>query len=132
MISGIYAIYNCANGKFYIGSAVNLGKRIAQHKSNLKNNRHPNKYIQYSYNKYGDVNFQFLIIEICNFEKTLEREQWWLDITNAYNRLKGYNARPKAESNLGKKTPEDVKLKLSLNSGKRNWDLWPHVLGSKC
>lgn len=36
--SGIYQIINTVNGKRYIGSAVNLGKRWINHRVGLKNN----------------------------------------------------------------------------------------------
>ena len=36
MSGGIYKIVNTVNGKCYIGSAVNLDKRIYEHKYHLK------------------------------------------------------------------------------------------------
>lgn len=126
MISGIYEIINLVNGKSYIGSAINLNKRFVQHFSNLKNNRHSNRYLQSAWNKY-ERQFEFRIIEIVEDKtKLLEREQFWIDTRQTYNRNIGYNLRPKASSNLGRITSEETKIKL------RKLDMWPHKGGYNC
>ena len=65
MLSGIYKITNKVNGKFYIGSANNLKRRKWEHFCNLKHNKHCNKKLQYSYNKYSKENFKFEILSNC-------------------------------------------------------------------
>jgi len=45
-ILGIYKITNLKNGKVYIGSSKNIKRRLIEHKSRLKNNKHINKYFQ--------------------------------------------------------------------------------------
>lgn len=60
---GIYKIKNLKNNKIYIGSSNNIEKRINEHFRNLKNNKHPNKHLQLSYNKYGKENFTYEILE---------------------------------------------------------------------
>jgi len=47
--------------------------------SSLKRNKHFNKYIQRSWNKYGEENFMFEILENCEVEKLIEREQYYID-----------------------------------------------------
>ena len=67
---GIYKITNLTNNKCYIGSSFNLFNRLHNHKTNLRKNRHHNVYLQRAYNKYGEENFKFEIVEIINnFEK---------------------------------------------------------------
>lgn len=56
---GIYKITNIINNKCYIGQSTNLKERVNWHKAELKRNRHYNKYLQASYNKYGLENFTF-------------------------------------------------------------------------
>jgi len=90
--SGIYKII--INNSFYIGSACNLYQRLHQHKSNLINNKHHNKYLQNVFNKYKIVNFE--IISICPKEYLLKVEQWFID-----NLKPKYNIRKEAHSNYG-------------------------------
>ena len=90
---GIYKITNVINGMIYIGSSVELKKRITQHKSDLRNNRHHSPRLQNSFNKYGKENFVFEIIEEldCDRETLREVEQHYLDKYNSYDRNTGFN-----------------------------------------
>lgn len=55
--SGVYKI---TIGKhFYIGSSQDVYSRKSSHLSKLKLKKHPNKYMQNVYNKYGKENFVF-------------------------------------------------------------------------
>jgi len=114
-ISGIYKIENKVNGKFYIGSAVDIHKRWREHRNGLKANRHVNTYLQRSFNKHGIDNFILSIIEvIIEKEILVKREQYWFDLLKPYNPKVGYNILPTAGSNLGHKhsdiTIEKIKL----------------------
>lgn len=111
--SGIYKILNLVNNKIYIGSAVKLDMRWAQHKSKLKLNEHPNKYLQSSFNKNGLENFKFIKLEFCEKDKLIEREQYWIDALKAFNREVGYNTRTMAHSNIGIKCSDETKKILS-------------------
>ena len=115
MISGIYKITNTRNGKIYVGSSKNLKERIWGHKCMLRKNNHHSKYLQNSYNLYGEEMFLFEIIEKCTKDNLLIREQYWMDFYNSYNRENGYNSRPKAQNNLGLKHSEETKKKISLS-----------------
>ncbi len=64
--SGIYAIYSKIDGSLYIGSALNLRKRRTHHVHLLRNNKHYSIYLQNIYNKYGEENLSFQIIEIVS------------------------------------------------------------------
>jgi group I intron endonuclease len=79
-VSGIYRITCTANGKFYIGSAVNLRRRRNAHFRHLRRKTHANPKLQNAWNKYGEDSF---IIEVLEFvlipEFLLVREQYWLD-----------------------------------------------------
>ena len=54
--SGIYKL--SVGGHVYIGSSKNLYARLAEHRSDLKENRHSNNFLQKVYNKYGIENMQ--------------------------------------------------------------------------
>lgn len=105
--SGIYQITCTANGKIYIGSAANLIARWRVHQSELNNSKHGNTHLQRAWDKYGASTFTFTVIELVDKECLLEREQYWLDSTQAYQRAIGFNICSVAGSALGvTHTPE--------------------------
>ena len=83
----IYSILNKVNNKRYIGSAINFKTRKKLHLYRLRHDFHHSILLQRAWEKYGEENFQFLILEdVDENYKLLEREQWWLDNTpNEYN-----------------------------------------------
>ena len=86
MSCGVYAITNEINGKRYVGSAKNIKRRFAEHKRDLNGQKHHNIVLQRSWNKYGEQSFSFDMIEECDEERRIEREQWYLDNEkNLYN-----------------------------------------------
>lgn len=101
--SGIYSIINTHDGKRYVGSAVNLNKRWAQHKLNLSKGTHCNIILQNAWNKYGADSFIFIVNEQCSADMLLEREQHHINIKSDYNIC------PTAGNTLGMKhTPEAI------------------------
>lgn len=90
VISGIYKIINKINGKYYVGSSNNLKLRLYNHRMELRGNRHKNKYLQNAWNKCGEKNFDFVIIEITSPENRIAIEQKYLNICNG-NRNISYN-----------------------------------------
>ena len=90
MKTGIYKITNKKNGKFYVGSAVYFYERWSRHKSLLKRNLHPNIHLQRAWNKQDPDDFVFEVIERCEREVLLEREQFWLDELKPFGK-RGYN-----------------------------------------
>ena len=79
MNSGIYKITNIVNEKFYVGSSKNVRYRWAKHKALLRHNCHPNSHLQVSWNKYGESNFRFDLLEECPIAMLLCREQFFID-----------------------------------------------------
>lgn len=110
MKSGVYRILNTINGKCYIGSAVNIVNRWCEHRKGIKAKSHSQK-LQNAFNKYGEDNFVFSIIERCAVEELLSREQYWIDHLDSYKN--GYNTRPKAESSLCFNHSKQTKKKMS-------------------
>ena len=89
-ICGIYVIKNKINGKFYIGSSDDIRHRWYEHSYKLKRNKHNNTHLQNAWNKYGENNFEFLIVERCNNEDLLTREQHYIDELQPFKE-NGYN-----------------------------------------
>lgn len=89
-MSGIYQIYNPINNKRYIGSSINVERRLKEHLRNLEKNRHCNDHLQSAYNKYKDV-LQFQFLEECEPDECLIFEQYYLDYYKSYIREFGYN-----------------------------------------
>lgn len=111
--SGVYKITCKVNGKIYIGSSKNMHIRYNEHMSDFKIGRNSPR-MQNSWNKYGDENFTFEILETCEREKNiiLEKEQFYLDKFESYDRNIGFNICPKAESTLGTRWTEKQKKKI--------------------
>lgn len=78
-VCGVYKITNLINGKFYIGSSKNLRVRLWKHRSLLRHNKHDNPHLQNSWNKYGEDNFDYSVVEICDESIQYEREQYYID-----------------------------------------------------
>lgn len=77
----IYKIINIVNNKCYIGSAKHYISRKSKHLSDLRRNNHHCIKLQNSFNKYGENNFKFSIIESdINTNNLLNIEQNYLDL----------------------------------------------------
>jgi group I intron endonuclease len=76
----VYIIKNILNNKCYIGSTINYLVRFKKHKYRLNKNKHHSVLLQRAWNKYGEENFVFEIVEeVLKKSKLIEREQHWLD-----------------------------------------------------
>lgn len=74
--SGVYKL--SAGGHIYIGSSKNLYYRLLEHRRDLANNRHDNKFLQNVSNKYGIENLDVEIVEFCEPEERINRESFWI------------------------------------------------------
>jgi len=110
-ISGIYKIENLITNKVYIGSSVNIDDRWSRHRGDLVKGKSCSPKLQNSYNKHGFENFEFSILEECDIDNLIEREQYYIDMYNSYN--EGYNCCPLAGNSLGAKQSYETKAKIS-------------------
>lgn len=122
MKPAIYCIKNLSNNKVYIGSATRGRERWRGHRSLLRRNKHFSCHLQYAWNKYGEENFEFSIIESISYENlTIEelqnllilREKFWIKKKKATNPKYGYNSRLDCSTNLGIKWSEESKKRFS-------------------
>jgi group I intron endonuclease len=112
----IYKINNSINNDFYIGSTRNVKKRYYTHLNHIRTNKNTCIKLIRAVNKYKEENFTFEIIEECDLNSILIREQYYIDTLNPK-----YNISKIAGSNFGIKRTEEVKLKKSI-SQKENWN----------
>ncbi len=115
-ISGIYTITNLINGKIIVGSTEDLNKRNKDHFSQLKRGTHKNPHLQYSFNKHGENNFKFEVLEECNIEYLISTELFWVNMLDTQNKERGYNIITPALGWKGGKHTEESKKKIGLAS----------------
>jgi group I intron endonuclease len=83
----------------------------------LRKNKHSNEHLAKSFNKYGEDNFEFLILEECKKEELNEKEEKWIDSfprKSLYN-INFYITNLRGERNpfFGKKHKSESKKKMS-------------------
>ncbi|MBV8342197.1 MAG: GIY-YIG nuclease family protein [Gammaproteobacteria bacterium] len=96
--SGIYQIRCKRTGKIYIGSAVNLRVRWENHRRNLRSGTHHNPYLQHAWRLYGEIAFEFVVLELTAREALLETEQRWIEQTHCIDPGVGFNIKLEATS----------------------------------
>ena len=75
----------------YVGSSVNLYKRLGAHFRSLRNNTHNNQYLQRCVNKYGMDNLTYEVVEIyenISAEDLLKKEKYYIETLCADLNLK--------------------------------------------
>ena len=104
---GVYMILNIITNARYVGSTPRtIGKRWAEHKCALKNNRHGNRNLQKAWNDNGQNALALIVLENTS-DNCLEREQYWMDFFRS-NGETLYNLCPNSDSHKGLIMPEHV------------------------
>jgi group I intron endonuclease len=120
--AGVYCITNLIDNKKYIGSSINIQQRFYQHNGKLKKNNHENCHLQKAFNKYGESNFIFKILEKADNQDLLAVEQKYIDLHTAYIKDTGYNKNKFADANRnqprGEASPNAKIYKLISPDGK--------------
>jgi len=107
-ISGIYKIQSKIKPeRFYIGSAIDIKSRWVRHKYDLNHQKHGNKKLQRHFNKYGESDLIFIIIELCFSEFLIIREQFYIGTLKPY-----FNICKIAGSKLGMKHSNSAIMKI--------------------
>lgn len=102
-IACIYKLVNIVHGKFYIGASRDFKNRKSGHISRLRRNIHDNSILQRSFNKHGEENFEFHILEyVDNVQDLPIREQYYIDTLDPhYNLVRNVANDPRMTSHEG-------------------------------
>lgn len=108
--SCIYLWKNNINGKLYVGQSQNFYDRMKQYERGNDDHR----LIGQALLKYGIENFDITILEKdLPLDKLDEREQYWMDFYQSYDRKFGYNICCYASTTRGYHHTEEDKQKMS-------------------
>ena len=124
---GIYKILNKSNNKVYIGSSIVLNKRKYKHFWMLRKDIHPNIYLQKSYNKNGVEMFEFEIIELCEENDLIFRENHYINYYRSNEMEFGYNLALVGNSRRNI-VSDEVKMKLSKHNQNKNGNFYKFSL----
>jgi group I intron endonuclease len=119
MDSGIYLIKNILDDKVYIGSSINLKDRRYKHFWMLERGIHDNQHLQNSYNKFGEENFKFEILENCEYDLLVEKENYYIEKYKSIDSEFGFNLAKVTESRRNNLN-EIVKKNLSKHNLNKN------------
>jgi group I intron endonuclease len=120
--AGLYTITNKLDGTAYVGSSVNVTRRLRDHKNMLRNGKHHSIHLQRAWDRDGEASFEFaMAIALENPDECLIQEQILLDSMKDSG-LKVYNVATKTDcSALGRKWSEETRSKLKDQRASQ-WD----------
>lgn len=139
-ITGVYIIKNKVTNKFYVGHSIDINKRFNAHKSYLKRNIHHCIYLQRSWNKYGEDNFEFITVKsYISEEESIKLEQYYIDnfkndiyntgdyansggdlLSNNPNRLQIIHKRIESQKKVLEKMSKSERIEKFSRSGVKN------------
>jgi group I intron endonuclease len=107
--SGVYIILHLPSKRVYVGQAANIYKRWSVHKFHLRVGSHHCTYLQRVWNKYGEQEFEFRIVQFGTIDMLDKLEEKW------FARFEGLllNAHPPGKSARGFILPELARRKIS-------------------
>lgn len=116
----VYTITNLENGKFYVGSSVNVRTRFRTHRRELRKGIHHCEPLQRAWNKYGGDRFKFEVIEEFTSPQDMhDAENRWL--TEHYGKPHCYNTGTRAGAAfLGRSHSDSARAAVSAaHKGKK-------------
>lgn len=122
--SGIYMWKNKNNDKFYIGSSNHLKRRLTSYFNLNYLVKESSMYINRALLKEGYSSFSLFILEYCDEENLIKREQYYFDLLKPT-----YNICTIAGSTLGRLHNEGVKEKISESKKGTNYGEDNHFKG---
>jgi group I intron endonuclease len=110
---GIYAIKGNYNNFHLVGQTQqSIGIRWSQHRQN----KHDNPYLQNSFNKHGENDFSFVLIEECTDpNKMNDKEIFWIKTLESMKNKNGWNLREGGSHGL-----YSIELRKKVSNGIQN------------
>lgn len=128
--AGIYMWTHIDSGSIYIGSGVDLSKRLKNYFTESYLKRCKRIYIYNALLNHGYGAFSFTIVEYIDItnlskeearQKILSREQYYLDLIFSVDKPNTYNILKRADSSVGyKHTPESLAKMSFAQSGEKH------------
>lgn len=110
----VYTITNKINNNQYIGSTNDYKRRWYKHLWSLKTGQHHSNALQRAWDKYGEDNFEFSILEECEASMQFEREQFYIDTLQPFS-PNGYNILKTVQTATNDNTGENHSLTTLTN-----------------
>lgn len=128
-LPGIYYFRNTENGKYYIGQAQEIRRRILKHKTNFETGYYSDAHLYRAWRKHGIEVFEVGVLEIVDLPKGNERnkqldilEKKYIEKFNSYG-TGGYNQTRGGDGGIdGYKFTELQKKRVSINGKLMNLD----------
>lgn len=121
-LSGVYLIFNCITGHYYIGSASTnkFYTRFYKHLINYSGS----KIVKLAVKKYKLKNFAFIILELFTETVDIYNNKKLIDLEDFYLKhlLPDYNILTEAGSNFGYKHTEISRINIKVNHSKQRCD----------
>ena len=106
--SGVYFIKSKKLDISYVGSSINMKRRMTDHRYALMKGSHENNKLQKHYDQYGSKDLVYGILEECSKERMKYIEQYYMD--NSGELFNRHPALPK----VSKVTPGVFKISCNL------------------
>jgi group I intron endonuclease len=120
--AGVYMFKNLVNKKRYVGSSVNIRRRMHEYFNINYLERKKCMPICRALLKYGYSKFSLEILEYCQPSEVISREQYFIDFLQPE-----YNILKTAGSSLGYKHDEEARAKMSTSKKGQNHPMFGKI-----
>lgn len=132
-ICGIYAIKAKYKNAHLVGQTARyMAIRWREHRKDLRNHKHENPYLQKSFDKHGESQFDFVLLEKCPPPLLNEREVYWIKELKSMQNENGWNMRegggfgkygPELRRRISRAIRSSEKCKLSREAKRKTYTL---------